>query len=244
MPQSRSSESTIAAPDFLVNGDRLDQKTFHDVYESMPENCRAELIGGVVYMASPMKVPHGKTGPLVSAWLGEYEAATPGTEVLLGATAILGPLSEPEPDHCLRVLPEFGGASRTNSDGYLEGPPELIVEVSHSTVAIDLHAKKDDYEIAGVKEYLVLALKSRQAFWFQRRRGKFRLLRADGDGIVRSRVFPGLRLDATAIFAFNRAALLSSLRQGLSSPEHARFKAELISDKNRSASQENERGRD
>ena len=72
-------------------------------------------------MASPMKVPHGKMGPLVSAWLSEYGAATPGTEILLGATAILGPLSEPEPDHCLRVLPN--SAARRDKCGRLPGGP-------------------------------------------------------------------------------------------------------------------------
>jgi Uma2 family endonuclease len=217
----------VSARDFLVNGDHLDQSTFHAVYESMPEHCRAELIGGVVYMASPMRVPHGKMNPLVSAWLGEYEAATPGTEVLQGATAILGPISEPEPDHCLRLLPEYGGSSRTSADDYLEGPPELIVEISHSTAAIDLHQKKDDYEAAGVKEYLVLAMKTKQALWFQRRRGKFARLGPDADGIFRSRVFPGLWLDPKAIFAFDRARTLAVARRGLASPEHAAFRLHL-----------------
>jgi hypothetical protein len=41
----------------LENGDQLDQKTFHARYEAMPEDCRAELIGGIVYMPSPQKLP-------------------------------------------------------------------------------------------------------------------------------------------------------------------------------------------
>jgi hypothetical protein len=32
----------------LEPGDRLDQKTFHERYEAMPEHVKAELIGGVV----------------------------------------------------------------------------------------------------------------------------------------------------------------------------------------------------
>src|SRR6202035_5074153 len=43
----------------LVNGDHLDQKTFHERYEAMPE-VRAELIGGIVYiMSSPQRNRHG-----------------------------------------------------------------------------------------------------------------------------------------------------------------------------------------
>jgi hypothetical protein len=43
----------------LCNGDHLDQPTFHARYEAMPEHVRAELIGGIVYMASPQKIAHG-----------------------------------------------------------------------------------------------------------------------------------------------------------------------------------------
>ena len=35
-------------------------------------------------------------------------------------------------------------------DGYATGPPELIVEVASSSASIDLHAKRRDYEQAGV----------------------------------------------------------------------------------------------
>src|SRR5713101_1026796 len=81
----------------LETGDHLDQKTFHARYEAMPEHVRAELIGGIVYMRSPMKRRHGRYGTRVLHWLGEYEVGTPGTEVLDNATNILGPESEPEP---------------------------------------------------------------------------------------------------------------------------------------------------
>jgi hypothetical protein len=50
----------------LEQGDHLDQKTFHARYEAMPEGTRAELIGGVVYMPSPLKLPHGKSHPVVN----------------------------------------------------------------------------------------------------------------------------------------------------------------------------------
>jgi Putative restriction endonuclease len=85
----------------LENGDRLDQKTFHARYEAMPHDVRAELIGGIVYMASPMKSAHGRYGTPLIRWLAEYEEATPGTEVFVSATNILGPESEPEPDGCM-----------------------------------------------------------------------------------------------------------------------------------------------
>src|SRR5438876_978916 len=105
----------------LENGDRLDQKTFHERYATMPSHVRAELIGGIVYMASPQKKRHARAQATLAWWLGEYETATPGTEVLVNSTDILGPKSEPEPDACLLILPECGGQTWEDSDGYLHG---------------------------------------------------------------------------------------------------------------------------
>lgn len=222
---TRSPRLSTAPP--LENGDHLDQKTFHARYEVMPEDCRAELVGGIVYFAPLRKFPHGKGQQLVSHWLGEYAEATPGTDALLNNTQILGPDSEPEPDGCLFILPEWGGQVYVDENEYLNGAPELIVEVSSSTESIDLNRKKLDYQKAGVREYVVLALRTQQVFWFVRQRGKYKEVPLPADGIFRSRAFPGLWLDAEAILRSDRRRVLAALRLGLASPEHAAFVAKL-----------------
>ncbi|HYT92638.1 MAG TPA: Uma2 family endonuclease [Gemmataceae bacterium] len=225
MATAKPPQTTRLPP--LQNGDQLDQPTFHARYEAMPKGCRAELIGGIVYMASPQKIPHSKAQQIVSHWLGEYAEATPGTDVLLNNTQILGPDSEPEPDVCLFVTPEYGGQVYADKDEYLRGAPELIVEVSWSTESIDLHRKKDDYQKAGVREYVVLALRMQQVFWFVRQRGKYKEVPLPTDGIFRSREFPGLWLDAEAMLGGQRQRVLASLQTGLATPEHAAFVAKL-----------------
>jgi hypothetical protein len=50
----------IAAPETLVEGQRLDQPTFHTLYTAMPPGTRAELIDGLVYMPSPVGRAHGR----------------------------------------------------------------------------------------------------------------------------------------------------------------------------------------
>jgi len=211
----------------LENGDHLDQPTFHARYEAMPEDYHAQLIGGIVYMASPQKLPHSKGQQMLSHWLGEYTLATPGTDAIANNTQILGPESEPEPDGCLFILPERGGQVFIDEDEYLNGAPELVAEVSWSTESIDLNQKKLDYQKAGVREYVVLALRMQQVFWFVRQRGKYKEVSLPADGIFRSRVFPGLRLDAEAMLGNDRRRVLSALKQGLASPEHAAFLAKL-----------------
>lgn len=223
VPRTIQARKPVLPP--LENGDRLDQKTFHARYEAMPGDVRAELIGGIVYMKLRTKRDHGRNRSSLARWLAEYECATPGTEALVGATSILGPESEPEPDGSLIVLPECGGQTWEDDDGYLNGAPEFVGEIGHASESIDLHAKKADYEKAGVREYVVV--RQSEIFWFVRRKGKFRAKPADRGGIYRSEVFPGLWLDGAALLRRDRPRVLAVLRQGLATPEHAAFVRKL-----------------
>jgi Uma2 family endonuclease len=211
----------------LQNGDHLDQKTFHERYEAMPPHVRAELIGGIVYMSSPLKRKHGRSGARLTQWLTAYEDDTPGTEALENASNILSPKNEPQPDGCLLILPECGGQIWEDEDGFVNGAPEFVGEVSDSTESIDLHGKRRVYEEAGVREYFVAAMRSQKIFWFVRRRGKFKDLLPGADGIIRSDIFPGLWLDPEAFLRRDYKRVLAVLRQGLASPEHAAFVAKL-----------------
>jgi Uma2 family endonuclease len=224
--RSLSPRTRVVPP--LENGDCLDQDTFHARYEAMPD-VRAELIGGIVYMSSPMKPGHGSYGARFTHWLGDYQDETEGTEYYGGATSILGPDSELEPDSSLIILPEFGGQTRIDDAGYLRGAPEFVGEIGSATESIDLHAKKRDYEKAGVREYVVIALRQNKIFWFVRRKGKFRELEPGPDAVFRSLVFPGLWLDAAAFLRRDSKKVRAVLRDGLASPEHAAFVRKLRS---------------
>ena len=215
----------------LENGDHLDQKTFHERYEAMPPNVRAELIGGIVFMSSPLKPRHGTSGTRLSQWLAGYVDDTPGTETMENTTNILGPDSELQPDGCLLILPEYGGQVWEDEKGYLNGAPEWVGEVSDSSESIDLSRKKSDYEKAGVREYMVAALRAKQVYWFARKRGKFRQVNTDADGIFRSMVFPGLWLDPAAFLKRDGKRVLAMLQRGLASPEHVAFVGKLAARK-------------
>src|SRR5438105_11326943 len=102
--QKRSTSKKKELPP-LENGDHLDQKTFHERYEAMPPDVRAELIGGIVFMSSPQKSRHGKHHFRLAHWLGEYEEATPGVEGHINTTQILADDAEPQPDAGLFILP-------------------------------------------------------------------------------------------------------------------------------------------
>jgi Uma2 family endonuclease len=203
----------------------MTQQEFHAAYQRMPDDVKAELIGGIVYVASPLRIPHGTHHPILSSVLVAYQAHTPGVEVADNTTVILGDESEPQPDLYLRTLPEFGGQSRTTDDDYVRGAPELVAEIAHSSRALDLHAKHRDYTRHGVLEYLVLTLDDRRLRWFDLPND--RELPPDPDGVCRLRTFPGLWVHADALLARDYGRLMTTLQQGLATPEHAAFVEKL-----------------
>ncbi len=221
----RAKAKTTLPP--LVNGARLDQSTFHARYEAMPPSTRAELVGGVVYMPSPMSSDHGDESRNVAGWLFHYQWKTPGVQGGDGATAKLFKQSEPQPDHHLRIPAALGGHTRVDAGGYMVGPPELIVEVSRSSRSFDLKQKKADYERAGVLEYVVVEIDPDRIHWFLRSGNRFKRHAPGADGVHRSKPFPGLWLDSKALYAEDRDRLIAVLEQGLATPDHAAFVAKL-----------------
>jgi Uma2 family endonuclease len=211
----------------LVAGDRLSRAEFERRYAAMPEVNKAELIEGRVYMPSPVSTDdHAHPHFRFITWVGVYEAATPGTQGGDNGTLRLDLDNEPQPDAFLRILPECGGQSRT-VDRYVEGAPELVAEVSASSVSVDLHDKLNAYRRNGVVEYVVWRVWDGAIDWLVLENDEYRPLSADSDGILRSRVFPGLWLDANALLAGDAARVLAVVQEGIKSTAHAEFVAKL-----------------
>ncbi len=207
----------------LEAGDHLTRAEFEQRYARQPDLKKAELIEGIVYMPSPVRLQqHGAPHLQLALWIGTYQAATPGTAAADNTTIRLDTDNEPQPDVLLCVLPTHGGRVRISDDDYLEGAPEWIGEVASSTVSYDLHSKWNAYRRNRVREYLVVLPRQGEVRWFELRADRYQLLDPQ-EGILRSRQFPGLWLNAPALLAGDAAALLATLRTGLDSPEHDAF---------------------
>lgn len=208
----------------LENGDRLTQYEFERRYQAMVQVKKAELIEGVVYVASPVRATkHGRPHAKVMTWLGTYCAATLGVDLQDNATVRLDADNEPQPDALLRIEPEVGGNSRITEDDYIEGSPELIAEIAASSASYDLNDKLNAYRRNGVKEYIVWQMYENRLDWFILKEGRYISLEADESGIIRSEVFPGLWLSINALLAGNLAEVLSVLQEGLQRNEHQKF---------------------
>jgi Uma2 family endonuclease len=214
----------------LFEGDCLSSDEFLRRWEEMPDLRHAELIEGIVYMSSPVSRPHHRCHALLATWLGIYGVATPGCYPSLEGTWRMGRSNVPQPDLGLMILPEYGGQS-TVEGPYYAGAPELIVEVAVSSYSRDFGVKKRLYERKGVREYLIALPRQRKLVCHELTPSGFQTFEPGTDGIFRSLMFPGLWLDMDALWSLDLARMNTMLQQGLATPEHAAFAAQVASGK-------------
>jgi Uma2 family endonuclease len=216
----------LAEP-LLYDGQRLDQPTFHALYEQMDDDFKAELIDGVVHLTMTVHSRHGQADASMIGFLLIYSIETPGTIVRSNTTTTLGPRSEVQPDSALLIHPDYGGRTRIDAKTHMIEAAELVVEISDSTLRLDLNAKKRVYQEAGALEYVVFDIPNRKFHWFALEGGQFEPMAIGPDGLYRSKVFPGFWIDEAAFVAEDNPAVMAALRRGLESPEHADFVEQL-----------------
>jgi Uma2 family endonuclease len=218
---STSNEQTAVPA--LENGDRLSRAEFERRYRAMPEIKKAELVEGVVYMASPVRAKqHGRPHTRLVAWLAIYEDSTPFTFTADNSTVRLDLDNEPQPDILLLIESEAGGQATFDDDGYITGAPELVVEIAASTASYDLHDKLKAYRRNGVKEYIIWQTQDQKVDWLVLNEGQYHALAAD-KGIYKSPHFRGLWLDSTALLENNLSKVLEVLQQGIQTKDHQGF---------------------
>jgi Uma2 family endonuclease len=197
----------------LENGDHLTRQEFEHRYDAMPQLKKAELIEGVVYMPSPVRVEaHGEPHGRIITWLGYYCAHSPDVKFADNATLRLDPDNEPQPDAVVWLTEEAGGRARVSDDDYLEGSPELIVEIAASSASYDLHEKMNVYRRNRVQEYIVWQTFDRRIDWFRLEAEQYVPLRADSQGIIHSKVCLGLCLNIDAIMRGDLTLVFEALR--------------------------------
>lgn len=202
----------------LQNGDRLTRAEFERRYAAMSHVKKAELIEGVVFLQERVRDSQGTSHAAVVGWLWVYRVGTPGAIAGNNTTVRLDPRNEPQPDGLMMIERAYGGQALVDEDDYVEGGPELVAEVAASSASIDLHAKLRAYQRNGVREYLVWRVLDGAIDWFVLRWGRYAPLKPTNEGVYRSKVFPGLWLDAAALARFDLARVLEVAQQGVASP--------------------------
>jgi hypothetical protein len=225
--------STTKGPTFpetpsLEPGDHLTRAEFERRYQAMPHVKKAELIEGVVYMPSPVRLDqHGSPRAALIGWLWYYRVFTPGVRVGANTTVRLDLDNEPQPDGLMIREPSHGGRVVIGPGGYIESAPELVGEIAASSASFDLRTKLRVYRRNQVREYIVWRVQEAAVDWFVLRQGDYARLALSPQGVYQSEVFPGLWLDPAALVRTDLPAVLRVLQQGIAGAEHAAFVAEL-----------------
>lgn len=208
----------------LQPGDVLTRAEFERRWNAMPDLKFAELIEGIVYMPPPISdSDHGSPHFDLISVLGAYSAATPGVKGGDNSSLRLDLDNMPQPDAFLRILESHGGQCRIDSEGYVEGAPELIAEVAASSASYDLHAKMNVYRRNGVREYIVWRVLDKAIDYFVLHETQYVLLKPDRRGVYQSQAMPALWLDAPSLIAGKVAQVLTVLNKGLATRAHAEF---------------------
>ena len=92
----------------------------------------------------------------------------------------------------------------------------------------DLHDKLRAYRRNSVQEYIVWQVYDRKIDWFELKEGEYLPLAPEVEGVIHSKVFPGLRLAVERLLEGDLAAVLAELQKGLATPEHGAFVEKLV----------------
>lgn len=215
----------------LENGDRLTRAEFERRYEAMPQLKKAELIEGVVYVPSPVRVAtHAEPHSDVSGFLFTYKFSTPGVRLADNGSVRIDDDNEPQPDLFLWIDAPGKGQARLDDDDYLDSAPDLIIEIAGSSASYDLHDKLEMYRHNGVREYGVWRTYDGAFDWFRLEGDDYISIAPDEGGVIASAVFPGLWLNVKALLAGDLAQVMADLQAGLQSEEHRQFVEWLAAD--------------
>jgi Uma2 family endonuclease len=188
---------------------RTPRYTFDDFLAIVPENQKADLLDGVIYMASPESTDDNDLGGWLYSLLREYaEELELGKAYHTRVAFRLGALHGPEPDVAFVLAKNLHRVRR----GYVEGPPDIAVEiVSPDSADRDYVKKRQRYEKAGVREYWIVDPEQRRVLFLRRQRGKLRDI-APVQNIFESAVLPGFRLDVRWLWAARRPLVSRTVR--------------------------------
>ena len=166
--------------------------TFGDFLELVSEDRKADLLDGVIHMASPESIDHNRLVAWFGKVIGLFVEEQRLGEITINRVAFrLTDKTAPEPDlgfvHTRRM--------HAMKSGYVDGPPDLAVEIiSPESVVRDYEDKRRRYEAAGVEEYWIIDADEERATFLVLKGDRFEES-VPVDHIFRSSVLAGFELD-------------------------------------------------
>ncbi|MBY0524308.1 MAG: Uma2 family endonuclease [Gemmataceae bacterium] len=194
-----------------------DLVTVNEFYRLVPDGQKADLLDGVIYMASPDSRPANKIANLIYFLMEGFNAARKfGGEVYASRFAFrLTKYRAPEPDVAFVRKKRLQLLSKRE----MKGGPDIAVEVvSRDSRKRDYVDKKKIYEAAGVSEYWIIDPLKQRAEFHRLHKGEYQLVTLDDGHIFQSAVLPGFWMDVNWLLAAELPNSYDCLQQILNGP--------------------------
>ncbi len=165
---------------------------FEDFCLLVKDGEKADLIDGVIYMASPDNTDANKLNGWLLALMSIYARRKDLGQVYVSRVAFrLDKKNGPEPDIAFVRKDRLHLVKR----GRVEGAPDLAVEiVSPDSIERDYGKKRDQYERFGVREYWIVdELEEKVTLLRLQASGRYREVRPK-KGVLHSQALPGFYL--------------------------------------------------
>jgi Uma2 family endonuclease len=176
----------------MATAAKLQSVTFEAFCDLVADGQKADLINGVIYMASPDNTDANDLFMWLGGLIYDFVHIKSLGRVFGSRVAFrLDDTNGPEPDVAFVSKPREGRIKR----GRVEGAPDLAVEiVSPESEERDYKTKRAQYEEAGVHEYWIVdEAKKRVILLRLDKKGKYRQVRPKGD-VLHSEAMPGFWL--------------------------------------------------
>jgi Uma2 family endonuclease len=177
-----------------------DLVTVDEFFDLVPDGQKADLIDGVIYMASPDSRRSNSLTAFVALLLNVFNQAKQiGGEVFSSRFAFrLTKLRAPEPDVAY-VRPERVHLIREMG---MKGGPDIAVEVvSRDSRTRDYGDKKRIYQKAGVEEYWIIDPLQNRVEFHRLENGRYELVPLEANDIFRSQILPGFWIKVSWLLA-------------------------------------------
>jgi len=192
-----------------------DLVTVEDFFALVPDGQKADLIDGVIYMASPDSTRNDQLAGFVRFLVQGYSRVKDLGMVFGSRFAFeLSHIRAPEPDVAFVSIARLHLVEETR----MKGAPDIAVEiVARESRSRDYFEKKNLYESAGVLEYWIIDPLQLRAEFYRLLDGRYHLVPLEQNRIFRSEVLEGFWLDVEWLFADKLPNEFEKLQQILNS---------------------------
>jgi Uma2 family endonuclease len=190
--------------------------TFDEFCDRVSEDQKADLLDGVIYMASPENTDANEVFGWLFAILKMYVIENDLGQVFGSRVAFkIDETNGPEPDIAFVAKARASLIKR----GRVEGPPDLAIEiVSPESVERDYLQKKTLYQNAEVSEYWIIDEMDLSAVIYRLKKGKL-VKTPIRNGIVRSTTIPGFWFSLEWLWQTPPPKLLATIQMILENPD-------------------------